>query len=340
MNIPPKLTGLSPDQNLVFLSYGAESEFRRAIFSILSFYAWAAASELGRTRILVYTDQPHFFQTYLDEPEIEYVLMTPALMEEMLGGTVFYHRRKIASIDMTLKKYPQDNVIFIDSDTFFTGDATLLLQGITKDHAFMHKREYTFEQGLGIFKSFNEGEFPQAFIDYISDRDLMIGGKPERFTRHDYGWNSGVLGLHSSFAEYMPDVFRLNDEFYENSRWFISEQIAFSLILQRRKVLQEADEFVVHYWGKRQKVMLDQLLINFFSKYNLSALKDKTLLRKTAARWKFKVEVDIIQEQAAIALSLGSWLYGLKKSAQVLLKDPFNLLLYKELITAAGTKRK
>lgn len=340
MNTPPIVNRLSPDQNLVFLSYGAESEFRRAIFSILSFYAWSAASDIQRTRIVVYTDQPHFFQTYLDRPEIEYVVMTPQVMEEMLGGTLFYHRRKIASIDMTFKKYPQDSVIFIDSDTFFTGDATILFNGITKEDAFMHQREYTFEQGLGIFKSFNEGEFPQAFIDYISDRELIIGGKPERFTRHDYGWNSGVLGLHSSFAEYMPDVFRLNDEFYENSRWFISEQIAFSLILQRRKTLHEADEFVLHYWGKRQKVMLDKLLVDLLKRYKLAELKDKTLIKRITTRWKFKVEVDKVQEQAAIALSLGSWLYGLKKSAQVLLKDPFNVRLYQELINAAWSKRK
>lgn len=340
MNIPQKVNGFNSDQNLVFLSYGAESEFRRAIFNILSFYAWSAASDIKRTRIVIYTDQPHFFQLYLDQPNIEYVLMNPELMEEMLGGTLFYHRRKIASIDMTFKKYPQDNVIFIDSDTFFTGDATLLFNGITKDRAFMHQREYTFEQGLGIFKSFNQGEFPQAFITYITDRELIIGGKPERFTKDDYGWNSGVLGLHSSFAEYMPDVFRLNDEFYENSRWFISEQIAFSLILQRRKILQAADEFVLHYWGKRQKVMLDKLLIDLLNRYKLTELKDKTLIKRITTRWKFKVEVDIIQEQATIALSLGSWLYGLKKSAQVLLKDPLNPFLYKELIAAASSKRK
>ncbi|RAJ22855.1 hypothetical protein [Pedobacter cryoconitis] len=340
MNTPPTVNRFSPDQNLVFLSYGAESEFRRAIFSILSFYAWSAASDIHRTRILVYTDQPHFFQAHLDQPEIEYVVMTPQVMEEMLGGTLFYHRRKIASIDMTFKKYPQDSLIFIDSDTFFTGDATALFNGITKQDAFMHQREYTFEQGLGIFKSFNEGEFPQAFIDYITDRDLMIGGKPEKFTRHDYGWNSGVLGLHSTFAEYMPDVFRLNDEFYKNSCWFISEQIAFSLILQRRKTLHEADEFVLHYWGKRQKVMLDKLLVDLLKRYKLAELKDKTLIKRITTRWKFKVEVDKVQEQAAIALSLGSWLYGLKKSAQVLLKDPLNVRLYQELINAACSKRK
>lgn len=340
MNIPLTVNGFNPDQNLVFLSYGAETEFRRAIFSILSFYAWSAAGDIERTRIVVYTDQPQFFQTYLDQPNIEYVTMTPEVMEEMLGGTLFYHRRKIASIDMTFKKYPESNVIFIDSDTFFTGDATLLFNGITEDHAFMHQREYTFEQGLGIFKSFNEGEFPEAFIAYISDRDLIIGGKPERFTKNDYGWNSGVLGLHSSFSMYMPDVFRLNDEFYENSRWFISEQIAFSLILQRRKILQAADASILHYWGKRQKVMLDKLLVDLLNSYKLVELKDKTLIKSITTHWKFKVEVDIIQEKAAIALSLGSWLYGLKKSAQVLLKDPFNPLLYRELIAAASSKRK
>ncbi|KIO78767.1 hypothetical protein TH53_01345 [Pedobacter lusitanus] len=327
------------NKNLVFLSYGAESELRRAIFCILSFYAWSDTQDIENSRIVIYTDHPEFFQIYLKETNIEYVLMTPALMEEMLGGTGFNHRRKIACIDLTLKKYPEDDLLFIDSDTFFINDSAKLLNGLARDHAFMHMREYTFKEGLAIFTGFNQGKFPQAFIDYISGRDLMIGGRAERFTENDYGWNSGVLGLHRSFAEYMPDVFRLNDEFYRNSEWFISEQLAFSLILQRRTDLRPANEFILHYWGKRQKLMMDQFLIDLLNKYPALELKDKTLIRTYTKKWKFSVEVDVIQEKAAIALTFGSWVYGTRKSLQVMMKDPFNLNNYKELIAAAVQKR-
>ena len=325
-------------KNIVFLSYGRSSEYLRAIFSILSLLAWKEEG-LDDFRIIVYTDDPDFFKRYLVTVEVIYVLLTSDLLEEMLGGTSFLHRRKVAAIDLTFKKYPEDNLFFIDSDTFFISNPKRLLTDVSSLNSFMHKREYTYEEGLAIFSSFNQAEFPKAFIDYISDRDIIIGETAERFTKLDYSWNSGVLGLHHSFIQYMPDIFKLSDAFYENSSWFISEQIAFSLILQRKTVLHEADAFVLHYWGKRQKELMDKQIIDFLADHQAIYLKKPALIRRMTKRWKFLIETDIILEKAVIALSYNSWLYGIKKSVQVVLKNPFSLVIYKELITAACLKR-
>lgn len=326
-------------KNIVFLSYGRSSEYLRAIFSILSLLAWKDES-WNEFRIIVYTDDPDFFKKYLGTVEIVYVLLTPDLLEEMLGGTCFLHRRKIAAIDLTFKQYPEDNLFFIDSDTFFISNPKKLMEEVSNLNSFMHKREYTFEEGVKIFDSFKQAEFPKAFINYISNRDIMIGGTAERFTKNDYSWNSGVLGLHSSFIQYMPEIFKLNDEFYENSGWFISEQIAFSLILQRKTHLHEADTFVLHYWGKRQKELMDKQIIYFLTHNQSIYLKEPALIRKVTMQWKFLIETDVILEKAVIALTYNSWLYGIKKSIQVVLKNPFSPVIYKELIAAACFKKK
>ena len=321
-------------KNLVFLSYGRESEYLRAIFCIYSFLAWSGAEERN-SRLVIYTDQPEFFKPFLEKLEVSYVLLTPELMEEMLDNTGCIHRRKIAVIDLTFKAYPGEDLLFLDSDTFFINSSTDLFNGFAEGKSFMHKYEYTFIEALALFKSFNQGEYPAAFINYISGRSFRIGDREERFSENDFGWNSGVLGLSSGFASYMPDVFKLNDEFFANSRWFISEQLAFGLILQRRTVLKGSDQYVYHYWGKRQKVLIDQMIIDLFDEKSVSDLRvNSSLIKSLTKKWARAVEVDLIAEQAVIALSHKQWKYGTKKAVQVILKSPFDVNIYKELLNA------
>jgi hypothetical protein len=316
------------NKNLVLLSYGRESEYRRAIFCVLSFFAWDDGHAKD-TRILIYTDKPEFFQTYLEDINIEYVFLTPALLDEMLGDSGFFHRRKVSVIDMTFKKFPNDNLLFIDSDTFFIAGHNALLNGFEQRRSFMHKREYRLKDGLSLFASFNQEEYPKAFLNYISGRNFEIDGIIEKFDENDYSWNSGVLGLNKDFAVYMPDVFKLTDEFYASSKWFICEQMAFSLILQRRTEIKPSDQFVLHYWGNRQKVLLDRLLEDLLHQKRIVELRDKTFIKSLTGKLAKKVEIDLMAEQIDIAYTQQNLLYGIKKSALLVLKNPFNTEVYK-----------
>lgn len=320
------------NKSLILLSYGPESEYRRAIFCVFSFLAWCKPS-VKNTRIIIYTDRTEVFESYLSGLSVEYVLLTPELTEEMLAGSTYIHRKKVSVIDLTFKNYTDSDLLFLDSDTFFTSSGEKMLNGFSSGKSFMHKREYNFTDGLALFSSFNQGEYPKAFINYITGREFMINGKPEVFDVNDYSWNSGVLGLSRDFKVYMPDVFKLTDEFYANSQWFISEQLAFSLILQKRTEIRSADDFVCHYWGKRQKVLLDGLLADLFNRYTAADLKDEQFIQRLTENWKKKVDVDQLMEQSVIALAQGGWKFGIRKCLQAILKSPFDSDIYKEFIT-------
>lgn len=307
-------------KNLVFLSYGSESEYYRAIFCVFSFLSWVE-SYADQVRIVIYTDQPEFFKKYLVELNIEYFLLTPEILEDMLDHKGFIHRRKVAVIDQTFKDFPGEYVLFIDSDTFFISPSRTLLEGPATGESFMHKREYTIEKGLAFFTSFNQGRYPAAFIEYISGRDFIINGKSESFNQQDYSWNSGVLGLNKDFAIYMAGVYQLTDDFYANSKWFISEQMAFSLILQRTTSIKPADDFLLHYWGKRQKVLMDKLIAELLNTYSVAELKNSNFIKPLTRKWKKRIESDLIMEQVSIALSSRSWLYGAKKCLQVAIRQ-------------------
>lgn len=330
-------------KNIVFLSYGSESEYLRAIFCILSLSAWIKQKESDPAekylRVIIYTDNPDFFSSRLprDFPVVCFFL-PPALLEEMLGSTRFFHRRKVAVIDLTFKRYPNEDLLFIDSDTFFTAGPAALLSEFKNGESFMHKREYRLEKGVKIFTAFNQGQYPKAFLHYISGREFNIRGTSVIFSQNDYSWNSGVLGLHKDFVHYMPDVFRLTDEFYANSAWFISEQLAFALILQRKTRIQPSDHFILHYWGKRQKALMDRLIINLFQERSPSELNDKEFIRSLTLKWKTMIINDLILEKAVISLQQGYWLYGTKKGLEIIIKDPFRSATYKELFNSIKSK--
>ena len=186
--------------------------------------------------------------------------------------------------------------------------------------SYMHKREYNFDEGLELFKSYGEGQFPEAFLNYISERDFDIGGEKMKFNNRDYSWNSGLLGLNSGFGKYMPDVLKLTDEFYSNSKWFVSEQLAFSLILQRKTTIKRADGSVFHYWAPKQKKFADELILNFFSEFNETSRKGKLALRILTIEWKCRIEADQLYTASALAFSERYYKYGFRKRMHSLLK--------------------
>ncbi|WEK21215.1 MAG: hypothetical protein P0Y49_08680 [Candidatus Pedobacter colombiensis] len=282
-------------------------------------------------RVLIYTDSTRFFHLYLKKFEIEYIVLTTEMLEEMSGEARYIHRRKVNVIDLTFQRFPDEDLLFVDSDTFFIHEIDGLLTGFCTGKSFMHKREYNFEEGLSFFNSFNQGHYPQAFINYISDRSFMIGGVLEKFNKYDYSWNSGVLGLTRDFASYMPEVYELTDAFYANSQWFVSEQLAFSLILQKRTEIRPAEKFILHYWGSRQKKLMDKLINNLFDSKSVVELNDLSFLRSMTKKWKKKIEIDLVLEQAVISFSKGYMVNGIKKSLQVLLYFPSDYSVYKEL---------
>lgn len=321
---------MSSTTNIVYLSYGNESEHHRALFAILSTFSWYEGKPEA-LRVILYTDQPDVFRPFLADLNIEYYTLTPEILQEMLGGTNYIHRRKVAVIALTAERYAQENLIFIDTDTFFVSNTGSLLSRLTAGHSLMHKLEYTIGDGVSLFTAFNQGEQPKAFVDYISKNSFTIDGVAEEFSAADYCWNSGVLGLNTDFYKYFPDVFTMTELFHANSGWFISEQLAFSFVLQRKTVIRATDDLILHYWGKRQKVFLDAYLKELFNKQSIDSLRDQSFFKALTLKWKNAVENDVIIEQAVISISTKAWFSAVKKVVKLTLKNPFNFKLYLDI---------
>jgi hypothetical protein len=176
----------------------------------------------------------------------------------MMGTVGYRHRIKAVVVGNVLRQNPADNLLFFDSDTFFTQHPGPLLAHIRPGASIMHTVEFTFASNAHL--PLPHGKTVGDFIDALERRPFQTTRGEERFSGEQQCWNSGVLGLAPTVAAYLPDVYQLIDYLYAASHWHIVEQIAFSLVLQTRDTIQPAESYVYHYWEGNKKMAADALL--------------------------------------------------------------------------------
>lgn len=243
---------LQSNTSLVCQSFGKESEYRRVVLAILSYYAYA--SDKDATTYL-FTDNIPWFEPYLNELPIHYVQLTPAKMKVMRGEIDFLHRMKIALIEEAFQ-LSNTNLLYFDSDTFFTADPEIYVKEIAPNRSFMHLLEYEFS----VLKNttFAEG---QNFYQLITNqRFQMADGSEFEVSLNHSSWNAGVMMFHRSHSRFIPDVYALTNQFYPKTKNHASEQFAFSLILQESTTLKSCEPVVYHYWYNVKKTIIDEFL--------------------------------------------------------------------------------
>ena len=322
----------------VILAYGRETELWRAAFAVLSFYAWYEGDKT-KVQTVVFTDCPKFFTPYFEELPVSYSLLTPAKLQQMQGPDHYIHRVKLAVVHEVFQNHPSDNLLFCDSDTFFVAKAEPLLQGLKTDVSFMHLREFTFVEAIAIYADFQpakQDRFPRKCIELLEGRTFSVGGKEQQFSKNQYLWNSGVLGLHKSIQQLMPEICALNDAIYKGCGWITSEQIAFSLALPVKTQLLPTNQYVFHYWGKQQKALMDDLLVHLNSSYfrNLDLTKRLAHAKALTSKWWHEVQLNQMREGALYSLSKGQVKNGIKCAVRAIAAEPFDMAFTRELFKA------
>ncbi|PRY52365.1 hypothetical protein B0I27_106125 [Arcticibacter pallidicorallinus] len=320
-------------KNIVLLCYGKEIEYNRAIVSILSFLAWNRKASTD-FRIVCFTDNPAYLNKYLSDVKVEYIYLSPSRMNHMLGGTTYIHRRKICILQDVYLRYPEDDLIFLDSDTFFISHAHGFMKKLESGYAMMHEREYRIEEAPEIYRKYmsekleNAAGYPLAFIRQIESRTFAVKNEELSFSIDQHVWNSGVLGLKNQFLPYLDSVLSLNDEFYKESKWFISEQLAFGLLLQQKTQIAESSAFVNHYHQSKHHVdpRINSLLDGEFLKMKL--------VEKLACVKAFTVNVNklvILDRSSMIAIGAfkrNNIIKGFKYAWNALRSIPMHSMIY------------
>ncbi|MGI4873801.1 MAG: hypothetical protein ACRYFX_21790 [Janthinobacterium lividum] len=310
---------------LLLLAYGRPTEYARAVFAALSAWAFAPAG-YGQLSAVVFTDQPAAFEPYLAGLPVAYQLLSASLLAELRGPQQFVHRVKACVIAQAGQDYPGDELLFIDSDTFFVAAPGPLLQGLAAGAAYLHQREYTLAGAVGVYAGFQQARYPRRLLALLAERSFKVGGAQVRFDPSQVTWNSGVVGLPTTLTPLLPDTLALTDALYAGCGWFVCEQLAFSLILQAAGPVEPADAYVYHYWAQAQKTLADSLLaVELTAAFAALPLPARLRrVRQLVPTWHEQLEIHKAQQDALYAFSHGEYKSGVKCAAKALLAFPFD----------------
>ncbi|UOQ70112.1 hypothetical protein [Hymenobacter cellulosilyticus] len=322
----------------VLISYGRESEYRRAILTVLSF--WSLYSDnASATKTIIFTDNPEYFLPYLEGLDVEYALLTAEKIREMKGQHNFIHRLKIAVIEQVFTKYPAADLVYTDSDTFFIADPAQLIERIKPGVSFMHKAEYTLEERQEFSKEARD------LVGLIADKPFATTVGEERYDASYRSWNAGALAFSPEVHPYLADVYMLTDEFYTVSKSLLSEQLAFSFILQKRTQMHPCDSYIFHYWQPEKKPVVDSLLAPLFTVEfgNLSLPEKYKVIRDFTSNLPARIDQllheqrqtnkDIVlREDAIAALSKKEFGRFSKNAVSYLLKKPTDTKFLKDIL--------
>jgi hypothetical protein len=238
---------------LVVQSFGRESEYRRAVLTIYSFFAFNGTANA----VILFTDNAPWFEPYFSEFPVQYVHLSSEKIKSMRGNIDFLHRMKIVEIEEAFE-LAQANLLYADSDTFFTANSNALMASLSAKHSYMHLNEYTFESlkkwALPAGKTF------LAFVQLIEKKEFQLTNSKVKYDTKMCSWNAGVMMLHWEHRKLLKDVFLLTDQFFPETQNHASEQYAFSLILQTNTELKACDEVIYHYWYGVKKTIADDFL--------------------------------------------------------------------------------
>jgi hypothetical protein len=319
--------------NLVVLSYGRESEYKRAILAVLSYYSWLPLANKANPTIL-FTDNPAYFAAYLTGLPIEYQLLDAEKIKISQGPDQYVHRIKIAIIEEALLLHPGIGVLFVDSDTFFLKNPADLFGHISPLGSVMHLREYALQER-------HQEATAQRLLATLANETFQTTRGAEHFSGEQFCWNSGVLGLDSSRVADLPDVYLLTDKLFAKSGWRISEQVGFSLILQTRTELRASDEFIYHYWKTSEKIAVDALLSPalFANFATLASMEKLDFIRAYTAQLPAAIATYLAtypsiewRLDALLALYHRNYMAGYRLACRYLLKNPTDTKFIKDLL--------
>lgn len=315
---------------LVTQSFGNEAEYKRAVFCLASFYAHCSSKSI----CYLFTDNPDYFRKYFHDFPIRYFLLTPDKIKRMRGSIDFLHRMKIVLIEESFEQ-TNDNLLYVDSDTFFLKDPSSTIAKVSPATSIMHLPEYSFE-------SMNRWMLPagvpfRAYVNYITDNSFkMPDGSELRVNIHDFSWNAGVMMFHTSHRKYIPEVYILTDATYPATHNHACEQYAFSIVMQRHTQVERCDDVSYHYWYRVKKQLADPLLqaeVNRFGETQLTSTMLEHVKQVTLQLPK-KIENHkvFLKDVSIQSFNENQFLKGYKFALRVLWKDPFLFSFMRDIL--------
>jgi len=187
-------------------------------------------------RIVVITTHPEFYAN----SGTEVVKVTNEHIKEWQGKHAFFWRAKIKAIEYMSHHYPDDHLIYLDTDTFLYGSLEDMRSALDQGHGMMHLKEghpsNMMTKSLRMWKQVKGKTYG----------GITIGAE-------HYMYNAGVVAIPkeksksvSSLALALCDGMLADDV-----ERIVIEQYSLSIALFEQSNLLECDQYIGHYWGNK-----------------------------------------------------------------------------------------
>jgi hypothetical protein len=265
----------------LYLVFGQDKFFLESKLSIASILHFSQ-QEAFDYQIVIYTDQPNFYQ----HETIVVHTINEQTIKEWSGENNYIYRSKIACMKDCMQGYPQDNIVMMDTDTVFKHHPKHILMHISPNQCIMH---------------FNEGRPSLQLTEALKKEKIKTITNVLPNTASGHIWNSGVIGIHPTNHAIIQQIIEFNDAFYKETRYFATEQYAFSIVLESCLKLVSAHHSVFHYWHKTYKE-------DFYQKAEIGQLQALSINQLTNCHQNFTPRWPITQN---IGLRIRAYIYFL-----------------------------
>lgn len=232
---------------IAYLAYGLESTKYQAILSIYTLYhhVGEAAKDF---LFIIYTDgDRRILDTYLKGFPVRLEVLTKEQVKEFRGPDNYVFRLKPSIIKDYFSKYKQ-NLLYMDTDTFFMRDPTALLASIKPGYSIMNVQEYNFVDA-GTVEPMHWFTMRQG----LKQHTYTVNGEQVAIPLTTMMWNAGIIGLSQADAQVVDQYLSLTDEIFSRCKSFIVEQFVASYVLQLATQLRSTEDYIDHYWPKSIK---------------------------------------------------------------------------------------
>ncbi|MDR0437554.1 MAG: hypothetical protein LBH22_04540 [Bacteroidales bacterium] len=228
--------------NVLYLAFGNNPN----IYSQVYFSMTTVRLYHPETPIHIVTDAPQYFKRVVDQPNFFIHHFPSKTIQDWMntGQKKFGFRTKQKAIEWMVTHFPDQPVLYLDSDTFIYQPLTSVFDILERgEKAVMHKFENLLSKPINktqrlVWKSIGQKTFASVFI---SEQHAM--------------WNAGVLGIPiRKNQEAIKTATDLSDELANHlKRKTFAEQMSFSIVLSDLYGLSESTDSIAHYWGNKEE---------------------------------------------------------------------------------------
>ena len=254
---------------IFYLVFGNKMEYHlQARFSMMSF----RAQMTDKDRIIVVTTCPEYYPSHL-APRTSIIPVTDDKIKEWEGKHHFFWRAKIKAMELIAENYPDDDMLYLDGDTFLYGD--------------LNKMKDMLKEGHGLM-DVDEGHPAQMKGKSLSMWNTVAGHTYEGITlsKEHHMWTAGVVAIPADkVKKVVSTALAICDGMLDDgAEPIVVEQYSLSIAMYELTKLREAKSLIAHYWSnkpawieKAKDVMLQSYLKNLSEEEELNLIRNLQL---------------------------------------------------------------